>query len=170
MWKLLKKNEEGCRKLQDFLEEPAATRPEVSSLDELMAQLPAEESTHMADCLKCREMAEDFLATRKIFKGAASRAEDGGPWFAARVMRAIAAREGELAIAANAWREIPRFASRLAWITAVVLLAGSTWFYEKAMKTPSYPLRGATAQESIFETTPETNQDDILISMAESNP
>ena len=170
MWNLLKKNNAECERLRDSLEEAAAKQADAMSVEGLLEGLPPAEREHVTSCGSCREAAQDLVAAKELFRGAASFAEDARPWFAARVMNAIAARERELSLRVSAWSEFPRFASRVAWVTAVVLLAGSTWFYEKAMKTPSYPVKGAAAQESIFETTPQANQDDILISMAENNP
>ncbi len=170
MWNLLKKDKKECGRLRDFLEE-AATKPAgAMSVEGLMEGLYPGEREHVTSCASCREAAQDLVAVKELFRGVASFAQDAKPWFAARVMNAIAARERELSLRVSAWSEFPRFALQLAWITAVVLLAGSTWFYERAEKTPSNPVKGAAAQESIFETTPQANQDDILISMAENNP
>ena len=170
MWDLLKKNNAECGRLRDSLEEAATKHAGAISVEGLLEGLPPAEREHVTSCEGCREAAQDLVAAKKLFWGVSSFAEDERPWFAVRVMNAIAARERELSLRVSAWSEFPRFASRVAWITTVVLLAGSTWFYEKAMKTPSHPVKGAAAQESIFETTPQANQDDILISMAENNP
>jgi hypothetical protein len=85
-------------------------------------------------------------------------------------MASIAARQNELATALNPWTEFPRFASRLALVAAVVLVAGTTWYYEKGVRVQSYPINGTATQESIFESPPPANQDDVLVSMAGSNP
>jgi len=84
-------------------------------------------------------------------------------------MNVIAARERELANLANAWSEVPRFASRLAWASAIALLVGSTWLYEKPAPATNHPLTVAASQESLFETAPPANQDDVLIGVTESN-
>jgi predicted anti-sigma-YlaC factor YlaD len=170
MWNLLKKNNAECERLRDSLEEAATKRAGVMSVEELIDGLPPAEREHLTSCEDCRGAAQDLVAAKELFQGVASFAEEARPWFAARVMNAITERERELSLRVSAWSEFPRFASRLALITAVVLLAGSTWLYEKAVKTPSYPLKGAGAQESIFEAPQQTNQDDVLIGMEESNP
>lgn len=168
MWNLLKKNGQECGRIQDSLEE-AAENSNAGTIEQLIASLPAAAREHIVGCGVCRETALDLAATKEIFKGTASVAEEARPWFATRVMAAIAARERELAERMSAWREFSRFASRLALISAVLLVAGTTWFYEKGIRAPSNPSNGA-AQESIFEPPQQANQDDILISMAESNP
>jgi hypothetical protein len=169
MWNLLKKSGQECRRVQDSLEEAAARNSNAGTADELIVRLPTEARKHVDGCDACRQAALDLVTTREIFEGVANAADEARPWFAARVMAAIVARERELAERVSAWSEFPRFASRLAWISAVLLLAGTTWFYEKGVKAPSNPSNGA-AQESIFEPPQQTNQDDLLISMAESNP
>lgn len=169
MWNLLEKNKRECIRLRDLLEEVAAKHSEGLRLERLMDGLPPVEHHHLASCESCREAAQDLVATRELFRGVSGATAEASPWFAARVMNAIAIRERELAIRVSAWTEFPRLASRLAWITVVVLLASTTWFYEKVIRAPSY-LRNSAAQESIFDPPSQTNQDDVLIGMAESNP
>ena len=167
MWDLLKKGNEECGRLRDSLEESVTTRSNCVSLEELMESLPLAQRDHIAACGGCREAAEDVSGVREIFKGVALRAEGPRPWFAKRVMAAIAARERELVV--SPWTAVPRFASRLAWITAVVILVCGTWLYEKP-STASGKQPSAAAPESIFEAPQPAAQDDVLISMAASNP
>jgi hypothetical protein len=169
MWNLLKMKSKDCRRLQDGLEESAAARREAGNLEELLVVMAPAERNHITACADCREAAQDFLASREIFKGVAARAVEAGPGFATRVMNAIAARERELANLASAWSEIPRFASRLAWASAIVLLAGSTWLYERPAPVANHSLTVVTAQESLFESGPPANKDDVLIGVTESN-
>jgi hypothetical protein len=168
MWNLLKKNRQGeCGMLRDSLE--AAKLTDAMSMERLTEGLSQPEQGHFISCESCQEAAQDIVSAREMFHGIPSSAEDARSEFAARVMNAIAAREREIALRINTWTEFPRFASRLAWITAAVLLASTTWFYERVVRAPTYP-SNSPAQESIFETSPQTNQDDILISMSESKP
>jgi hypothetical protein len=169
MWKLLKRKTEGCRKLQEGLEESGTARLGAANLEELLAVMSAAEREHVAACADCREAVRDLLASRDILRGMAVARVEAGPGFAARVMNAIAARERELANLAIAWSEVPRFASRLAWVSAIVLLAGSTWLYERPASITNRAPSVVAAQESLFETAPPVNQDDVLISPPESN-
>jgi hypothetical protein len=169
MWNLLKKNKRECISLRDSLEEVAGKHGEDLRIEGLTDSLASAEREHLANCESCREAAQDLVAAKELFRGISSSAADARPWFAARVMNAIAARERELALRVSAWTEFPRLASRLAWITVVVLLASTTWFYEKVIRAPNYQRSGA-AQENIFDAPSQTNQDDVLISRAESNP
>ena len=162
MWNKLKENE-NCRKLRDALEEAAAKFEEAVSVESLTRDLSDEQREHVAACAGCQEAANDLVKVKALFNGAASFADEEPPWFAARVMAAIASRERDIAERVTAWTEFPRFASRLAWVAAILLLAGTTWFYEAVVRAPSYVPAG---QESIFEVPQQTTPDDVLVSMA----
>lgn len=171
MQNLLNRRREECERLQDLLENSAAENVYSGGIKELGTSLPAEARTHLVGCRGCRQAAQDLLATRELFKGAIPPAEDGGPWFAKRVLTAIAAREREMALAMSTWSVVPRFASRLAWAAALVLVVGSTWLYETSTPRTIRQPAAASSQEYLFETpAPPMNQDDVLISMAESKP
>jgi len=168
MWNLLKKTSAECQGTHDGLEKAALRNSNVRTLQDLMEELPTAEREHVASCANCREAAETLAATRRIFRGVASAAEPERPFFASRVMAAIAAKEREFVELINPWIEVPRFATKLAWISSVLLLAGTTWFYEKHASEPPRSSGDAT-QDSIFETPAPPalpNQDDVLISMA----
>lgn len=170
MFNLLKKSDEECRMLRDLLEESAAARPDAVRVEELSeAWLPAQRA-HMAECPKCQEAAQDLLAMRKIFSGVPSYRETERPWFASRVMAAIAARERELSEVTRTWMAVPKFASRLAMAAAAILLVASTWVFEKPSAAPAKQPAVTSGQEYLFEAPPPPmNQDDVLISMAEQN-
>ena len=171
MWNLLKKNDDECGKLQDRLEDSAAVRPEAASIEALSEALSSAERTHLASCENCREVAQDLLATREIFKSVGSATELATPWFATRVMAGIAARERELAEAASTWLAVPKFASRLAMASGALLLLTSTWLYERPSTAPAKQPAAPASQEYLFEAPqPPMNQDDVLISLAEQNP
>ncbi len=170
MWNLLKKNSEECSKLQDLLEDSAAVRPSAKSVEELREAFSPAERNHIASCENCREAAQDLLATREIFKGAASSAVVERPWFATRVMAAIAARERELSEAASTWLAVPKFASRLALASGALLLVASTWLYERPLPALNTQSSSLSAQESLFEAPPARSQDDMLVPVQENNP
>jgi hypothetical protein len=161
------KGNENCRKFRDALEEAAAKLEGAIRIESLIAPLPEEQRRHVAACAGCREAAHDLVKVKDLFNGAASFSEEERPWFAARVMAAIASRERELAERVTAWTEFPRFASRLSWVAAILLLAGTTWFYEAVVRAPNYSPAG---QESIFEVPQQTTPDDVLVSMAADHP
>jgi len=166
MWDKLKENEE-CRTFRERFENAAAQFEGSALVERLIALLPSEQRAHVAACAGCREAANDLVRVKALFNGAASFAEEERPWFAARVMAAIASREKQLSGRVTAWTEFPRFASRLAWVVAILLLAGTTWFYESVVRAPSY---APTGQETIFEAPQQSAPDDILVSMAGDHP
>jgi hypothetical protein len=167
MWDMLKQNEE-CKRFREGLEEAATKLEGVTRVESLLALLPEKHRGHAAACADCREAANDLVKVKALFSGAATFSEEERPWFAARVMAAIVSHEKELAERVSTWTEFPRFASRLAWVAAIVLLAGSTWFYESVVRAPRNPLNGS--QESIFEVPQQTTPDDVLVSMAGDTP
>jgi len=166
----LNRKEEECNRLRGLLEDAAAARPDARGVCELLEILPSAVRPHFEVCRDCREAAQDLLAVRKILRDAPQAGAEAGPWFAGRVMAAIAAREKELEEAGRTWLVLPRFASRLALVSGALLLIASTWLYEHPSH-PSASQSGATAPEYLFEA-PQTppNQDDVLSSMAEGNP
>ena len=166
MLDMLKGNED-CRNFRDALEEAAASLEGAIRIESLLALLPEEQRGHVAACADCREAANDLVKVKALFHGTASFSEEERPWFAVRVMAAIASRERELAERVSAWTEFPRFASRLTWVAAILLLAGTTWFYEAVVRAPNYSPAG---QESIFEVPQQTTPDDVLVSMAGDHP
>ncbi|HEY6944008.1 MAG TPA: hypothetical protein VI431_02630 [Candidatus Acidoferrum sp.] len=169
MWNPLKKNDEACRRLSDALEEAAAKHSGSMRVESLVEELSVEERKHFETCSDCRDAIQDLAATKELFQGVSSFAEEERPWFPARVMAAIASRERELAERVSAWTEFPRFASRLAWVGALVLLASTTWFYKSVVRAPNYAPAGS--QESILEVPQQQAiPDDILVSKAGDNP
>ena len=170
MWDLLTGRKKECTELQDLLEATAATHPHAVSVEIFLEALPPVQWAHFTGCQRCREAAQDLVATRLLFKGVVSNAETAGPWFPRRVMAAIVARERESSLPVSAWSVVPRFALRLSWIAAIVLLAGSTLLFERPVSAPSKQPSAAAAPEYLFESPqPPMNQDDVLMSMAEKN-
>jgi len=170
MWSLLKKNDDECGKLRDLLEDSAAGLPAATRMEELSEAWPAAQRNHLATCGRCQEAAQDLLATREIFKGVGSATGMVRPWFSTRVVAAIAARERELTEAASTWLAVPKFASRLALASAALLLLTSTWLYEKPLPAPNQQATSLAAQESLFESSPPANLDDMLVPVQENNP
>ena len=162
-------NDKECGKLRDLLDESATARPDAISVEQLSQDWSAAERAHIATCENCLEAAKDLLATREIFKGVTSDAVTERPWFAARVMAAIAARERELTEAASTWLAVPKFASRLALASCALLLVASTWLYERPQPAANQQAANLAAQESLFETSPPMNQDDVFVIGQENN-
>jgi len=173
MWNLLNSGKDGCNHFQDLIEDVATKNSQVESVEKLLQALPAAGRAHFAACPDCRDAAREFLAARKLMGMIPPNAQQPGPWFVTRVMAAIAAREKELSEAARTWLAVPKFASRLALASAVLLLVTSTWLYERPFPAPASASEATSiaAQESLFESpAPAANQDDVLLILEERNP
>ncbi len=155
MWNPLstRKKSKDCRSLRDLLEGTS----EVSALS-------AAQQKHLAACPECQEVADDIWAARTILGDLPRHAEVSAPWFAPRVMAAIAAKESELRQSLEAWAAVPRFAARLTWVSALALLLASTWLYESPKAAPSVAQNSAaqTSVESLFDSPQSAATDDVL--------
>jgi hypothetical protein len=156
MWSLLKRSREDCKRFRESLE---SSTP--------VAVLPSTLREHAAACADCAATAEEVLASRELLKALPAQASMARPWFAPRVMAAIAAREVELRHSLETWTAVPKLAARLTWACALALLLASTWLYETPRSTPKSG-RDATA-ESLFDlpAASSATQDDILVSRLE---
>jgi hypothetical protein len=106
--------------------------------------------------------AEDIFSSRTAIQNAIPRASQAGPWFAPRVMAAIAARESELRQTLEAWAAVPRLAARLTWLSALALLVASTFLYEMPKSAPKSNTE--TVAESLFDSPQaSSSQDDIVL-------
>jgi len=155
MWNPLstRKKSSECKSLRDILEGAS----DVSALS-------ATQQKHLAACSECQRFADDLLMTRAILRDVPRRAEVSAPWFAPRVMAAIAAKESELRQSLEAWAAVPRLAARLTWVSALALLLASTWLYEspKSAGNVAQNSGAQSAVESLFDSPQSTATDDVL--------
>jgi hypothetical protein len=149
-----KKNQEECRRLRDVLENGAKG-----------AALSAAQREHLAACADCQEAADAFYMSRTILRELPSRATVPGPWFAPRVMAAIAAREAELRPSLDAWAAVPRLAARLTWVSALALLLASTWLYQSPRHAQNSGNQNQGTSESLFDAPQSAAPDDVVITM-----
>jgi hypothetical protein len=107
---------------------------------------------------------DDILMTRAILRDMPRHAEVSAPWFAPRVMAAIAAKESELRQSLEAWAAIPRLAARLTWVSALALLLASTWLYESPKFAQNVAQNSGTQStvESLFDSPQSSATDDVL--------
>jgi hypothetical protein len=155
MWNLKRlRPHEACKRLRDMLEDATGA-----------AVLSVEHKEHLAACLECKAVADDMSMSRAIFSDVPASAPLSGPWFAPRVMAAIAARESELRQSFEAWAAVPRFAARLTWISALALLLAGGWLYESPKVAQTSV--GQTAIESIFDSPQSQAPDELLLEPAQ---
>jgi hypothetical protein len=166
MWDLLSGKDSECTQFREELEALSGAK----SREELLSALRPAQQTHAATCADCQEAVEDLFEVRTLLQGRRAPAAPDA-WFAGRVMKAITAREEELAGPAGTWIAVPRLASRLALASGALLLIASTWLYEKPSATPVQQTTvSAASPEYLFEAPPAaTTQDDVLSSSAEKN-
>ena len=153
MWILLnmRKSKRECSRLRDALEDVTD-----------VAALPSARQEHLAACPACQQAFSDLSTSRIVLRDVPARAAWPGPWFAPRVMAAIAARESELRQSLDAWAAVPRLAARLTWISALALLLASTWLYQLPKSTS---ISGSEAAvESLFDS-PQSSapQEDVVL-------
>ena len=137
-----KRNAE-CSEFQLQLEDAAGAAPAAKNISELLALAPVALKTHATACVDCRAAAENILAARALLAELPSYAATAGPWFAPRVMAAIAARKANLSRAAETWTFLPKLAARVTWASSIALLLASAWLYQKP---PAMPPATTTAK------------------------
>jgi hypothetical protein len=165
MISLFRRHKRECNNFRDALSEVAGA----ATIQELLADASPQQRAHAAACEDCRKALEEFLATRVLLSALQPQMDVPRPWFASRVMSAIAARGSESSRLATAWTAVPKLASRLAWISAVAILVASTWLYQKPVTSMGQSGADPSA-ETLFETpSQQANQDDVLVSMVEKD-
>jgi hypothetical protein len=152
MWDFVKKKEDDCSRFRDSLEEVASGGASREMLE------------HSASCEDCAAAAEEMLESRELLRALPRESTGPLPWFAPRVMAAIAAREAELRQSLDAWTVIPKLALRLTWISALALVLASAWFLQRPVTVPSRTATDITGEP--VQSAPLTN-DDVLVSLAE---
>lgn len=125
MGNLLNRDEANCRRFLDALEELPLSGGTRKSAEEWRAELPEAEDEHAGRCEVCRTALEGFAETRNALTGVV--AHEPGPWFTARVMAAINAREEK---EDGVWISVRRLAPRLVAVSALLLVLGGSWALE----------------------------------------
>jgi hypothetical protein len=165
MTSLFRRRKRECNNFRDALDEVAGA----ATIQELLADASPLLRAHAAACEDCRKASEELLATRLLLSALAPQRDVPRPWFASRVMSAIAARGTESIRLATAWTVVPKLASRLAWVSALAILVASTWLYRKPVSASPSQTATEASVESIFETAPPPQQDDVFLSTVEKN-
>jgi hypothetical protein len=129
MGNLLNRDEQNCRRFLDALEELPVIGNTRRTAEEWRAELPEAEEAHAGSCEACRTALEEFAETRNALAGVPVR--QPGPWFTARVMAAINAREKEEEARDGVWISVRRLAPRLVAVAALLLVLGGSWALEQ---------------------------------------
>jgi hypothetical protein len=159
MWALLNRDQGDCKRLREALEEAGS-----------LNGVPPALAEHQVSCARCAAAVEEFLESRALLRDLPRESDTVRPWFAPRVMAAIAAREAELRQSIDAWTVVPRLASRLTWISALALLLTGTWLIERPASVPAKPVITDLAGEPVVDSAPlPVNNDDVLLSLTENS-
>ena len=156
MWSPLKGTGLKCSRFRESLVEHAD-----------VAAMSAELREHAERCEDCRAAAEEAVLSRALLKALPAYVETPRPWFAPRVMAAIAAHEGELRRSMDTWSAVPRLAARLAWTSVAVLLLASTWLYQAPRSAPAKTTLTDLAGDPYAEASSAAMQDDVLLGLME---
>jgi hypothetical protein len=155
MWNPLTQSGKECVRFREALEDAGSWEA-----------LSIAEREHVSACADCEAAADELAASREMLS-VLPRQVAVGPWFAPRVMAAIAAREAELRRSIDTWTIVPKVARRLSWLSAVALVLASTWLLGRPASTPLIPVATDITGEPVLQTTPPVNNDDLLLSLAE---
>lgn len=179
MWDKLRKGKRLCEEYREALEDLPPDVDQSMASSSLGNSLPVEVREHARECNACEEATEIFWTSRELLAGPLelarewnSATSDAKPWFAARVMAKIAEREMEGRRALAEWSgAVAKLASRLAWVSALLLLVGTTWFYGphgRQLGTPSVESKAQGTQQYLFDSAAgQGTVDDALVSPPE---
>ncbi len=153
-----------CERFLESLESARLSGEESVERTGMLTRMPAELRRHAGVCGNCADALDDFVGTRSLMlTGARGVAVlEPGPWFASKVMRAIAAKENEIEQSDGVWQSVMKLAPRLAAVCALVLVLAGTWAVETRRQVGGGPT--VRAGESLFEAGPAAVDDDVLAS------
>jgi hypothetical protein len=156
MWNLFHSSGNACERFRESLEE--VRRGDA---------LPGALREHASECLDCEAALDELAVSRELLR-AIPRPASLGPWFAPRVMAAIAAGESELRRSMDAWTIVPKLARRLSWVSALALVLAGTWLLGRPTSNPSsVPVVTDITGEPVLESSPPVSNDELLLSLAE---
>jgi len=180
MWNKFRKGNRLCEQYREALEDLPPDVGRATASAELRDKLSLEVTKHAGGCDSCQESAETFWASRDLLAGSLELAREQRnlamsetrPWFAARVMATIAERETEGRRALTEWSgAVAKLASRLVWVSALLLLVGTTWFYGPNgghLDTQSVQSKAESTSPYLFDSAAgQATVDDALVSPPE---
>jgi|SRR5271167_2305719 hypothetical protein len=167
MFQLPENENAGCQK---FLDEIELVPVEITRREELLAEVSAESRQHAASCGNCSNALQELIATREALQPMREESVEANPWFATRVMAAIAAREKEIDEQVNGvWIFVRRMAPRIVAFCGLLLVVGSTWALQ--LKKAEERHRTSTqAAEGLFYTAPTSPVNDDAMSIVGGEP
>jgi hypothetical protein len=156
------KNRE-CRRFLEELEGLAASDAGEATAPSVLEQMSSEARGHAGTCGDCRLAVEDLVETRRALLPMSRAVAEPGPWFVARVMAAIRAKENELEERSNGvWLSVRRLAPRLVAVCAVLLVVGTTWAVQLRREELARRAWLGSA-DSVFQSVPAPLNDDVMV-------
>lgn len=156
-----KMREEKCGRFREELELLRGPGDTAMTRSGLLAEMPVEVRGHAAKCESCGQALEDVAETRKLLVPLTreSLVMQAGPWFASKIMSAIAAEEKEIATRDGFWFSIRKLAPRLAAVCALLLIVVGTWAVQT--RRANLAKQSMASWDSLFEpgTTTALNDD-----------
>ena len=165
---LMNRESGNCRRLLEALDALATDRNIRLSAEQWRAELPPDDAEHAVVCDACRVALEEFAETRNALAG--MKIEQAGPWFTARVMAAIAAKEREDEAQDGVWINVRRLAPRLVAFSALLLALGGGWALQQRSTDLASTDRRGTG-DIVFDSSAGTpSYDDGLGAVSEVRP
>jgi hypothetical protein len=157
MWKWPKTRGKGC---EEFL---AAVDANVSC-ESMSVALRG----HAESCGDCRDASKDHYASRQLLQVLTASEQTPRPWFAARVMAEIAARESGLTRTLDVWSFVPKLAARVSGVSLIALLLATTWMYGRSVSSArSGSAATDLSGEPIVDHSTMVSTDDVLANLTE---
>jgi hypothetical protein len=151
-----------CERLLNQLEGLPSSAGDKAS--ELLELLPEEAREHAAACSECQAVLQDFANTRQTLAMMRENLPQPGPWFAARVMGAIASQEREAEERQNGfWVNVRRLAPRMVALATLLLMLGGTWAFQERRAASRVQGAQMGPVESLFEAAPVAAPNDDII-------
>ena len=167
MGNLVNREYEVCERFRDALDGLPAGGNAQRGLEDWRAELPEAEAQHVDGCKNCRTALEEFAETRAALAGMS--VVEPGPWFTARVMGAIAAKEREEESRDGVWVYVRRLAPRMVALSALLLILGGSWAMQERNRELANP--NGNGGDMVFDSSSSpTWYDDGLGAVLEVRP
>lgn len=153
-----------CQKFLEALETRRAEQGVEVTPEVLLERVNEAARAHARNCEECQAAVEEMAVARKELARLWEVRPEPGPWFTARVMGAIRAKENEIEEKRNSvWVSVRRLAPRLVAFCALLLVLGGTWALELRRAEQAAKQAEMRPAEGLFESTPSTPPNDDVM-------
>lgn len=167
MGNLVNREHEICERFRDALDALPVSGSAQRSAEDWRGKLPEAEAWHADGCESCRTALEEFAEARAALAGMS--VVEPGPWFTARVMAAIAAKEREEESRDGVWVYVRRLAPRMVALSTLLLILGGSWAVQERNRDLASP--DGSGGDLVFDSSSAPSwYDDGLGAMLEVRP